>query len=104
MSGLETIKIIVDAEKEASKMLNDAQVKALEIRKQVDAMIGLERETRLSKARKEAESLVQRAEAEGKAEAARIKDDSMEKTRRDLQEASSVRPVAEKALLDIIMG
>ena len=103
MSGLETVKIIVDAEKEASKMLNDAQVKALEIRKQVDSMIGAEREKRLSKARKEAESLVQRAEAEGKEEAARIKDDSMEKTKRDLQKAFSARPAAEKALLDIIM-
>ncbi|MGD0423821.1 MAG: hypothetical protein ABSA92_10245 [Candidatus Bathyarchaeia archaeon] len=104
MSGLETVKIIVDAEKEASKMLNDAQVKALEIRKQVDPMIGAEREKRLSKARKEAESLVQRAEAEGKAEAARIKEDSMEKTKRDLQKAFSARLAAEKALFEIIMG
>jgi vacuolar-type H+-ATPase subunit H len=104
MSGRETVKIIVDAEKEASKMLEEAQVKALEIRKQADAMIGTEREERLSSARKEAESIVQRAEAEGKAEAARIKQDSMEKMKRDLQKASSARPAAETALLDIIMG
>jgi len=85
-------------------MLNDAEAKALEIRKQVDAMIQAEREKRLTKARKEAESLVQRAEAEGKAEAARIKEDLMEKAKRELQKASSARSAAEKALLEIILG
>jgi vacuolar-type H+-ATPase subunit H len=104
MSGLETVKIIVDAEKEASKMLNDARLKALEIRKQVDAMIIAEREKRLSSARKEAESLVRKAEAEGKAEGARVKEDSIAKTERDLHKASSARAAAEKALFEIIMG
>ena len=104
MSGLGTVKAIVDAEKEASKLLNEAQARALEIRKQVDGMIAAERQQRLSKARNEAESLVQRAEAEGKKEAARVKEESLEKSRQDLRRASSARSVAEKALLDIILG
>jgi len=104
MSGRETVKIIVDAEKEASKMLNDAQAKALEIRKQVDVVVAVEREERLSKARKEAESVVQRAETESKAEAARLKDEAMERTKRSLQKAASSHPTAVKALLEIIMG
>jgi len=101
---LETVKIIVDAEKEASKMLNDAHVKAMEIRRQVDGAITAEREKRLSKARKEAESVVQRAETEGKLEAARLKEKSVEETKRNLQKAASAHPAAVKALLEIFMG
>jgi V/A-type H+/Na+-transporting ATPase subunit G/H len=104
MSGLETVKIIVDAEKEASKMLNDAQVKALEIQRQVDTAIAAEREKRLSKAKKEAESIVQRAESECKVEAARLREEAMEETKRNLQKAGSAHSAAVKALLEIIMG
>jgi len=104
MSGLETVKIIVDAEKEASKLLNEAQAKALEIRKQVDVAIAAERERRLSKARKDAESILQQAEIEGKAEAARLKTGSEEKIRKDIQKASSAHDAAVKALLGIVMG
>jgi len=103
MSGLETVKIIVDAEKAASKMLNEAEAKALEIRKQVDVAIAAEREKRLSKARKDAESLLKQAEIEGKAEAARLKTESMGKIRQDLEKASSGHAAAVKALLEIIM-
>ena len=104
MSGLETVKIIVDAEKEAAKMLDEAQVKATEIRGQVDAVIAAEREKRLSAAKKEAASAVQRAEAEGKSEAARFREESKEKIKRDLQKASANRAVAVKALFEIVMG
>jgi len=104
MSGLETVKIIVNAEKEASKMLNEAEAKALEIRKQVDVAIAAEREKRLSKARKDAESILQQAEVEGKAEAGRVKTESMEKIKNELQKASLAHQTAVKALLAIIMG
>jgi len=104
MSGLETVKIIVDAEKEASKMLNEAQDKAVEIRQQVDVAIASEREKRLSKARNEAESIVQQAEVEGKAEAARLQKESEGRIKQDLQRASAAHSTAVKALLEIIMS
>ena len=47
MSGLETVKIIVDAEKEAASQLVQAEAKALEIKKQVDGLIVKEREEKL---------------------------------------------------------
>lgn len=104
MSGLETVKIIVDAEKEASTILNEAQAKASETRKQVDAMIEGERENRLSIARNEAASIVQRAEAEGKSEALLYEEEVKQKINQELQKASTNRAAAVKALFDIMMG
>ncbi len=104
MSGLETVKIIVDAEKEGSNMLNEAQARAAEIRKQVDALIKIEREDRLSVATKEAASIVEGAESEGKSEAILYQEESKQNIKKVLQRASANRTAAVKALFDMIMG
>ncbi len=104
MSGLETVKIIVDAEKEAAKILNEAQAKASEIRKQADVDLKPEKEVRLSKARTEAALLVQNAEVEGKSEALRHEEESRQKIKDELEKASAHRAAAVKALFDIVLG
>jgi len=85
-------------------MLNEAQARASEIRKQIDALIEVERENRLSVARKEAASIVQKAESEGKSEAIRYQEESKQKIMKVLQRAAVSRPAAVKALFDIMMG
>jgi vacuolar-type H+-ATPase subunit H len=104
MSGLETVKIIVDAEKEGSNMINEAQARASEIRKQVDALIETEREDRLSVATKQAASIVQTAESEGKSEAILYQEESKQNIKKVLQRASANRAAAVKTLFDMIMG
>jgi vacuolar-type H+-ATPase subunit H len=104
MSGLETVKIIVDAEKEGSNMLNEAQARASEIRKQIDTLVEVEREKRLSVARKEAASIVQKAESEGKSEAIRYQEESKQNIKKVLQRASANQAAAVKTLFDMIMG
>jgi hypothetical protein len=104
MSGLETVKIIVDAEREASRILSEAQTKASETRKQIDIMIEAEREKRLSIARGEAALVVQRAEAEGRSEALFYEEEEKRRIKQELQKASANRAAAVNALFDILMG
>ena len=104
MSSIETVKIIVDAEKAASTMLNEAQNKASEVLKQVDALIDAERQNRLSLARKEAASILQRAEAEAKSEAVRYGEESKQRIKLELEKASANKAAAIKSLFEIIMG
>jgi hypothetical protein len=68
MSGIETIKIIVASEREAAKMLADADARALEIRKRLGFLIQIQRNDAFNAAKKEAAALVQRAENDGKGE------------------------------------
>jgi vacuolar-type H+-ATPase subunit H len=51
MSGIETVRIIVDAEREAAKILENAQNRASEIRRRLDSGIESERENLLRTAK-----------------------------------------------------
>jgi vacuolar-type H+-ATPase subunit H len=103
MSGIETIKIIVEAEKEAAKILEDAHSKATAAPKQLDLQIVQQREKILQDARRRAVDIVQRAEEEGKAEA----DDyekSTEATVRDLvTRASNKKNAAVEMLVGMVL-
>jgi V/A-type H+-transporting ATPase subunit G/H len=103
MSGIETIKIIVDSEREAAKMLADADVKALEIRKRLDSLIQTQRNDALNAAKKEAAALVQKAENEGKAESQEYEKDAENKIRTVVSRASAKKREAVEKLVALIL-
>lgn len=104
MSGIETIKIIVDAEKEAAKILEVAQNRASEIRKRLDSMIQEQREDMLRTARKEAATLVQEAEQKGKAEGAAYEKEAENETRQILTRASARKDQAVTKVVETVLG
>ena len=104
MSGLETVKIIVEAEKEASKILEDAQRKSAEIRKQIDVTIETQRLEALRSARQEASAITQRAEVEGKSEAENFQRDSTGELRELICKASGKKQLAVNKLLEMVLS
>lgn len=104
MSGIETVKIIVDAEKEAANMIKEAQAKALEIKKSLDALIETERESSLSDAKHKASSIVEAAESEGNMEASNFEKQSIHSLSELVKEATAKKELAVKALYDILVG
>ena len=103
MSGLETIKIIVDAEKEAEKLLDQSHARALEIKKELDGLILREREDKLAAARKEAASLLERAESESEREAVEYEKGSEGRIRELVERATAKKNDAIKALSDMLL-
>ncbi len=103
MSGIETIKIIVEAEKEAGKILEDARMEASEIRKRLDSIIQEQREEILRSAKKEADAIMQRAEQEGRTEGESYEKESGERIRNLLSKASSRKGTAIDRLLSIVL-
>lgn len=103
MSGIETIKIIVEAEKEATKILQDAQTKASGIRKRLDLLIQEQREETLRSAKKEAAVIVQRAEEEGKREAENYEKESGERIRQLVSKTSTKKNAAVDKLVSIVL-
>jgi vacuolar-type H+-ATPase subunit H len=104
MSGMETVKIIVDAEREAAKILQDAQNRALQIRKKIDSLIQEQRQEMLTTARKEAAAIVRRAEEEGKSEAESYEMESARETSKLVSSASSRRAPTIEKLVSLIFG
>jgi len=103
MSGIETVKIIVEAEKEAAKILEDAQTKASEIRKRLDLLIQDQREETLRSAEKETAVILQRAEEEGKLESASYEKESGERIRQLVSKASTKKNAAVDKLVSIVL-
>jgi hypothetical protein len=103
MSGLETVKIIVDAEKEASNLLAQAEARALEIKRELDSQILKEREAKLAAARDKATAITQKAEADGKSEALRYAKESETRAREIIQRASARKTHTVKALSELIL-
>ena len=104
MSGIETIKIIVDAEKEAAKILEDAKNRGSEIRNRLDSMIQEQREDMFRAARKDAATLVQEAEQNGKAEAAAHEKEAENDTRQILTRASARKDQAVTKVVETVLG
>ena len=103
MSGLETIKVIVDAEKEAAKIISDAMTRAAQIRKGLDSTIQEQRQHALADARKEATASVARAEGEGKSEAEVVEREADELTRDLVSRASSKKEETVTKLVAMVM-
>lgn len=78
MSGIETVKIIVDAEKQAAKLIDDAMNEASAIRKKIDSLVQTQRQEMLAEASREAASIAARAEEEGRLEAEQLEKQSTE--------------------------
>jgi hypothetical protein len=104
MSGTEAIKIIVESDREAAKMLADADAKALEIRKRLDSLIQTQRNEALSAAKKEAAALVQKAENEGKVESLEYEKDAENKIRTVVSRALAKKGEAVEKLVALILG
>jgi F0F1-type ATP synthase membrane subunit b/b' len=103
MSGVESVQIIVAAEREAAKMLEDAQTRATEIRKTLDSSVQEQREGTIRIARKEASTLIQNAEQEARAEAKNYEKDAADVISQAITRASSKKNAAVERLVTIIM-
>ncbi len=100
---METVKIIVDAEKAAAGMLEKAQARATEIRKELDSRIREEREQILAVAKKDATAIVQRAEEEGKLEAESYEREAGQRIRQLVAKASAKESPAIDRLVSIVL-
>lgn len=103
MSGIETVKIIVDAEKEAAQMLEQAKARAAAIRKDLGSKIQVERERMLAAAKKEAEAIVQRAEEESKLETEGYQKDAAQRLKELVTRASTKKNTAIEKLVSIVL-
>jgi vacuolar-type H+-ATPase subunit H len=103
MSGLEPIKMIVDAEKQAAEMLEKAQAKASQIRKGLDTRIRGEREETLKSAKKEADAIVERAESDGKLEAGTYEKEAVPRIKEVVAKASARKGRAVDKLVSIVL-
>jgi trehalose/maltose hydrolase-like predicted phosphorylase len=103
MSGIETVKVIVDAERQAAKIIDDAMVDAAAIRKRINSLILDQHQQMLSEARKEAAAITARAEAEGRLEAERSEKESVEMLSDLVAKASAKKDATVEKLVTIIM-
>jgi len=103
MSGVETVKVIVEAEKEAAKILADAQTRAGEIRKRLDSLIEKQRDETIEAARKKATALVADAKSEAGIEGQAFEKDAKSKMREMLERASGRRGEAVEKLVSILV-
>jgi vacuolar-type H+-ATPase subunit H len=103
MSGIETVKIIVDAEKEAAEMLRKAHANATEIRKELDTRIKIEREKILKSARTEAAAIIEHAQNDGKLEAAAYEKEAEQKTSQVVSKASAKKGPAVDKLVTLVL-
>ena len=103
MSGLETVKVIVDAEKQAAKIIQDAEATAANIRKKIDSLIQQQRTEMLATAKKEAAALVQQAEEEGKREAVNYEKESAVRIHELIAQASSKKNATVEKLVGMVI-
>jgi len=103
MSGIETVKVIIDAERQAAKMIDDAMTEASAIRKRIDSLIQEQRQQMLSAAKKEAAGIAARAEEEGKLEAERYERESAQALEALAARASSKKDATVEKLVTMVM-
>ena len=103
MPGIDTVKIIVGAEKEATKILEDAQAKSAAVRQQLHHKIQQQREMILEAAKKQAADILQRAEEESKTEADNYEKTSEGSVRDLVTKASSKKNAAVEKLVEIVL-
>jgi F0F1-type ATP synthase membrane subunit b/b' len=103
MSAIETVKVIVEAERQAARMIDDANAKAADIRKTIDSRIQEQRQRMLADAKKEASYIAARAEEEGKREAEQQELGAVEQLRQLVARASAKREPTIEKLVSLIM-
>jgi len=103
MSSIETVKVIVEAERHAAKTIDDASTKAIAIRKTIDAVIQEKRQRMVVDAKKEASYIAARAEEEGKREAELQEQESTEQLRQLVARASAKKESTIEKLVSLIM-
>ena len=103
MSGIETVKIIVEAEKQAAKMIDDATAEATAIRKKIDSLIQQQRQQMLAEAKKEADAISSRAGEEGKLEAMKYETESVQELQTLVARASSKKDATVDKLVTMMM-
>jgi F0F1-type ATP synthase membrane subunit b/b' len=103
MSGIETVQAIVDAERQAAKIIDDAMANAATIRKRIDSLILDQHQQMLSEAKKQAAEIAARAEEEGKLEAEKCEKESVERLSDLVAKASAKKDPTVEKLVAIIM-
>jgi len=103
MSGIETVKIIVDAEKQAAKMIDDAMTEAAAIRKRIDSLVQQQRQQMLAEAKKEADGIAARAGEEGRIEAEQFEKESLQTLQGVIARASARKDSTVEKLLTLMM-
>jgi len=103
MSGIETVKVIVDAEKQAAKLIEDATIKASAIRKSLDSIVQNKRQQMLAEAKKEAAGTAARAEEEGRLEAEQHETKFKEKLQSLVAKASARKEATVEKLVMLTM-
>jgi F0F1-type ATP synthase membrane subunit b/b' len=103
MSAIEAVKVIVDAEKQAAKMIDDAITEASTIRKRIDSLVQQQRQQMLAEAKKEADAIAARAEEEGKVEAEQYEKESMQALQALVARASARKDATVEKLVTIMM-
>jgi F0F1-type ATP synthase membrane subunit b/b' len=103
MSGVETVRVIVDAERQAAKIIDDAMTTAATIRKRLDSLIQEQRQQMLSEAKGEAAAIVARAEQEGKLEAETSEKESVKMLGDLIAKASGKKHATVEKLVAMVM-
>lgn len=102
MSGIETVKIIVEAEKQAARILEGAQASAAEIRKRTGSLLNEQRNGILRSANEQAGEIVRNAERESKIEAEQYEKDYLDTIRQTVARASTRKNAAVTRILAIV--
>jgi len=103
MSGIETVKVIVNAEKQASKMIDEAMTEASAIRKRIDSIIQQQRQQMLAEAKKESAAIAARAGEEGKLEAEQYERESLQALKALVAQAHAKKDATVEKLVTIMM-
>ena len=102
MSGIETVKVIVDAEKQAAKMIDDAMTESAAIRKRIDSLVQQQRQQMLAEAKKQADDITAHAGAEGRVEAEQFEREAAQALQSLLSRASARKDTAVEKLLSLV--
>jgi F0F1-type ATP synthase membrane subunit b/b' len=103
MSGIETVKVIVDAEKQAAKIIEEAVTEASAIRKRIDSLIQQQRQQMLAEAKKEAAAIAARAGEEGRLEAEQYERQAIQTLEALVVRASAKKDATVEKLVTIMM-
>ncbi len=100
MSQLRAIKSVVEAEREAKRIVEDAKMKEQDMRRELERRAKEKSKEILSKASVEAEKLIEEARSQGEREAAELMNHSAAKLKSDVERASRKKTNAMEALLE----
>lgn len=97
------MKVIVDAEKQAAKLIDDAMTEASAIRKTIDSLVQQQRQQMLDEAKKEAAEISARAGDEGRLEAEQYERESAKALQALIARASARKDATVEKLVTMMM-